>query len=160
MNDRTLTNRPLTSLFFPQSGHVVKVANMMKVLTASAVQDPTKVEARVKAEAAARVRKHEQTNAERALTDEQKRERLEQKKVKEEGKGVYGCAFKYVGLHIWDQIRLVSAHACNCITESSTSSTEHTNSRSERRRNSSLSMECSFSTQTLPSSTSRVRPLR
>ncbi|KAG7530913.1 hypothetical protein FFLO_04736 [Filobasidium floriforme] len=78
----------------PMDPPKVKVANMMKVLTASAVQDPTKVEARVKAEAAARVRKHEQTNAERALTDEQKRERLEQKKIKEEGKGVYGCAFK------------------------------------------------------------------
>lgn len=79
-----LTNRPPT----------VKVANMMKVLTASAVQDPTKVEARVKAEAQARLRKHEQTNAERALTDEQRREKVEAKKVKEEGKGVYGCAFK------------------------------------------------------------------
>jgi len=72
----------------------VKVANMMKVLTASAVQDPTKVEARVKAEAAARIRKHEQTNAERALTEEEKREKLEQKKAKEENKGIFGCAFK------------------------------------------------------------------
>jgi len=72
----------------------VKVANMMKVLTASAVQDPTKVEARVKAEAAARIRKHEQTNDERALTEDEKREKLEQKKAKEEGKGIFGCAFK------------------------------------------------------------------
>lgn len=78
----------------PMDPPKVKVANMMKVLTASAVQDPTKVEARVKAEAAARERKHEQMNAERALTDEQRREKVEAKKVKQEDQGVFGCAFK------------------------------------------------------------------
>jgi U4/U6 small nuclear ribonucleoprotein PRP3 len=67
---------------------------MMKVLTSSAVQDPTKVEARVKGEAAARIRKHERTNAERALTDEERRAKLERKKEKEEYRGIYGCAFK------------------------------------------------------------------
>ncbi|KAF8141823.1 pre-mRNA processing factor 3-domain-containing protein [Boletus edulis] len=45
----------------------VRLANLMKVLTSDAVQDPTRVEAR--------------------LTDEQRRERIENKKLEEEKKG-------------------------------------------------------------------------
>jgi U4/U6 small nuclear ribonucleoprotein PRP3 len=69
---------------------------MMKVLTSSAISDPTKVEAKVRAEAAGRQRKHEEENEARKLTDEQRREKLEQKKVKEEHKGLVGAAFKCV----------------------------------------------------------------
>jgi U4/U6 small nuclear ribonucleoprotein PRP3 len=66
----------------------------MKVLTSAAVQDPTKVEARVRREVALRREKHERDNAERQLTPEQKREQKERKKEKEEQKGVYGACFK------------------------------------------------------------------
>ncbi|KAI5985730.1 pre-mRNA processing factor 3-domain-containing protein [Pisolithus albus] len=65
----------------------VRLANLMKVLTSDAVQDPTRVEARVR-------REHEKMNAERKLTDEQRREKIENKKVEEEKKGIYGALFK------------------------------------------------------------------
>ena len=35
-------------------------------------------------------------NAERKLTDEQRREKLEAKKADEEKKGIYGAVYKYV----------------------------------------------------------------
>lgn len=72
----------------------VRLANMMSVMTNAAIADPTKIELRVKAEAAARLRKHEEANAARQLTDEQRREKLERKKVKEETRGIVGAAFK------------------------------------------------------------------
>lgn len=68
----------------------------MKVLTSDAVQDPTRVEARVRREVAMRRHGHEKMNAERKLTDEQKREKVENKKVEEEKSGIYGAVFKYV----------------------------------------------------------------
>lgn len=68
----------------------------MKVLTSDAVQDPTKVEARVRREVAMRKHQHEKMNSERKLTDEQRREKVENKKMEEEKKGVHGAVFKYV----------------------------------------------------------------
>lgn len=38
---------------------------------------------------------HEKMNAERKLTDEQRREKIETKMVEEEKKGIYGAVFKY-----------------------------------------------------------------
>ena len=53
----------------------------MKVLGQEAIQDPTKVEAQVRKEMAARERKHLQMNAERKLTEEEasakKRQKIE-----------------------------------------------------------------------------------
>jgi len=66
----------------------------MKVLTSDAVQDPTRVEARVRREVAQRKHGHEKMNAERKLTDEQRREKLEAKKTDEEKKGIYGAVHK------------------------------------------------------------------
>ena len=51
----------------------------MKVLTSDAMQDPTRIEARVKREVVARKHTHEKMNAERKLTDEQRREKVEGK---------------------------------------------------------------------------------
>ncbi|KAH9940682.1 pre-mRNA processing factor 3-domain-containing protein [Amylocystis lapponica] len=51
-----------------------------KVLTSDAVQDPTRVEARVRREVAIRKHGHEKMNAERKLTDEQRREKIEGKR--------------------------------------------------------------------------------
>lgn len=73
---------------------LVRLANIMRVLTSSAIQDPTKVEAKVRSEVAQRLRQHEQLNASRALTSEQKKEKVEAKKQKEEAKGLVGAAFK------------------------------------------------------------------
>ncbi|KAG8989264.1 hypothetical protein FRB93_003704 [Tulasnella sp. JGI-2019a] len=72
----------------------VRLANLMRVLTSDAVQDPTKVEAKVRREVAMRKKGHEVMNAERKLTDEQRREKLEVKKVEEEKKGIQAAVFK------------------------------------------------------------------
>eukprot|EP00794_Sanderia_malayensis_P018835 gene18835-20731_t len=46
----------------------VKISNLMRVLASEAVQDPTKVEAHVRAQMAQRQKAHEQSNAERKLS--------------------------------------------------------------------------------------------
>jgi len=66
----------------------------MKVLTSDAIQDPTRVEAKVRREVAMRKHNHEKMNAERKLTDEQRREKDENKKLEQEKKGIYGAVFK------------------------------------------------------------------
>lgn len=68
----------------------------MKVLTSDAVQDPTRVEARVRREVAMRKHTHEKMNAERKLNDDQRREKIENQKLEEEKKGICGAVFKYV----------------------------------------------------------------
>ena len=73
----------------------VRLANLMKVLTSDAVQDPTRVEARVRREVAMRRHNHEKMNTERKLTDEQRREKVEAKKIEEERKGLVAAIFKY-----------------------------------------------------------------
>ncbi|KAL1938845.1 hypothetical protein VTO73DRAFT_11225 [Trametes versicolor] len=78
----------------PPDAPKVRLANLMKVLTSDAVQDPTRVEARVRREVAMRKHQHEKMNTERKLTDEQRREKIETKKVEEEKKGIYGAVFK------------------------------------------------------------------
>ncbi|KAI5118897.1 hypothetical protein M0805_002813 [Coniferiporia weirii] len=72
----------------------VRLANLMKVLTSDAVQDPTRVEARVRREVAMRKHNHEKMNIERKLTDDQRREKTENKKLDEERKGLVGAVFK------------------------------------------------------------------
>lgn len=79
---------------------LVRLANLMKVLTSDAVQDPTRVEAKVRREVAMRKHGHDKMNAERKLTEDQKREKVETKKVEEEKKGIYGAVFKYVFFYI------------------------------------------------------------
>ncbi|KAJ7136089.1 pre-mRNA processing factor 3-domain-containing protein [Mycena epipterygia] len=76
----------------------VRLSNMMKVLTSDAVQDPTRVEARIRREVAMRKHGHEKMNAERKLTDEQRREKIETKKVEEDKRGIHGAVFKIKNL--------------------------------------------------------------
>lgn len=78
----------------PPDAPKVRLANLMKVLTSDAVQDPTRVEARVRREVAMRRHNHDKMNTERKLTDEQRREKVENKKVEEEKKGLVGAIFK------------------------------------------------------------------
>ena len=61
----------------------VKISNLMRVLASEAVQDPTKVEAHVRAQMAARQKKHEAANEERKLSKEERREK-KIKKLKED----------------------------------------------------------------------------
>jgi hypothetical protein len=86
----------------------VRLANLMKVLTSDAVQDPTRVEARVRREVAMRKHTHEKMNVERKLTDEQRREKIENKKLDEEKKGICGAVFKYVYRSISSRSQLMS----------------------------------------------------
>ena len=73
---------------------LVRLSNLMKVLTSDAIQDPTRVEARVRRDVAMRRHTHEKMNSERKLTDEQRREKKENKKLEEEKKGIYGAVYK------------------------------------------------------------------
>ena len=73
---------------------IVRLANLMKVLTSDAVQDPTRVEARVRREVAMRKHTHEKMNAERKLTDDQRKEKIENKKLEAEKRGIYGAIFR------------------------------------------------------------------
>ncbi|CAD6891986.1 unnamed protein product [Tilletia laevis] len=72
----------------------VKLSNLMRVLASESVADPTKVEAKVRRDVAARRETHERTNADRKLTDEQRREKIQSKREKEESKGLYTAVFK------------------------------------------------------------------
>ncbi|OCF39849.1 U4/U6 small nuclear ribonucleoprotein PRP3 [Kwoniella heveanensis CBS 569] len=72
----------------------VRLANLMKVLTSDAVQDPTKVEAKVRKEVAMRAYKHEKDNQDRKLTPEQRREKEYNQLVAREKRGIYGAVFK------------------------------------------------------------------
>ncbi|TDL18683.1 PRP3-domain-containing protein [Rickenella mellea] len=78
----------------PPDAPKVRLANLMKVLTSDAVQDPTRVEARVRREVAMRKHNHEKMNSERKLTGEQRREKMERKMEGEERKGLVGAVFK------------------------------------------------------------------
>jgi U4/U6 small nuclear ribonucleoprotein PRP3 len=56
-------------------------------------------------------------NAERKLTDDQRREKVENKKMEEEKKGIIGAVFKCVYLpspHPFPPIFLSSLHSLNC----------------------------------------------
>lgn len=61
----------------------VRISNLMRVLGSEAVQDPTKVEAHVRAQMAERQRKHEAANAARKLTPEERKAK-NLKKIKED----------------------------------------------------------------------------
>ncbi|UOH80211.1 hypothetical protein LQV05_002860 [Cryptococcus neoformans] len=72
----------------------VRLANLMKVLTSDAVQDPTKVEAKVRKEVAMRAYKHEKDNQERKLTAEERKEKEYNQMVARERNGIRGAVFK------------------------------------------------------------------
>jgi len=67
----------------------VRISNLMRVLGTEAVQDPTKIEAHVREQMAKRLQNHQEANASRRLTAEQRREKKE-KKLKEDTDGTTG----------------------------------------------------------------------
>jgi U4/U6 small nuclear ribonucleoprotein PRP3 len=68
----------------------------MRVLTSDAVQDPTRVEARVRREVALRKHTHEKMNASRKLSPDSRRVKIEEKKTAEDSKGLVGATFRCV----------------------------------------------------------------
>lgn len=72
----------------------VKKNNMMRVLGDEAVRDPTAVEARVNREIADRAQKHEDLNSSRALTKEQKAEKLLRQQQADEELGIHVRVYK------------------------------------------------------------------
>ncbi|TXT04244.1 hypothetical protein VHUM_04242 [Vanrija humicola] len=72
----------------------VRLANLMKVLTSDAVQDPTKVEAKVRREVAMRQFRHEKDNESRKLTKEERHEKEYEKLAqKERNDGLYASVY-------------------------------------------------------------------
>ncbi|XP_072020292.1 LOW QUALITY PROTEIN: U4/U6 small nuclear ribonucleoprotein Prp3-like [Amphiura filiformis] len=72
----------------------VRMANLMRVLGSEAVQDPTKVEAHVRAQMAKRQRTHEEANAARKLTKEQRREKKINKIKEDTSTGVQVAVYR------------------------------------------------------------------
>ena len=72
----------------------VRIANLMRVLGMEAVQDPTKVEAIVRAQMAMRQEKHERENASRMLTPAQRQQKRIQKIKKDTRNEVLACVFR------------------------------------------------------------------
>lgn len=72
----------------------VKKSNLMRVLGQEAVKDPTAVEARVNREIAQRAADHEAVNEGRALTKDQRHEKLSQQKEGDAAKGIFVAVFR------------------------------------------------------------------
>ncbi|EDQ90710.1 uncharacterized protein MONBRDRAFT_20505 [Monosiga brevicollis MX1] len=71
----------------------VKISNLMRVLGTEAVQDPTKVEAVVRAQMQMRQRQHEEHNAKTKLSDEQRRAKKAKKLQDSTADGVAASLF-------------------------------------------------------------------
>lgn len=85
----------MSRVYTVKSAHnPVRLANLMKVLTSDAVQDPTKVEAKVRKEVTARANKHEDDNEARKLTVEQRQEKEYQKMLAKERQAVFAAVYK------------------------------------------------------------------
>eukprot|EP00871_Galdieria_phlegrea_P001912 jgi/Galph1/2721/GphlegSOOS_G1377.1 len=77
----------------------VKLSNMMRVFGNEAVQDPTRVEAEVRSQMEQRRQEHEATNAARALTSEQKKEKRVKKIENDRDKyGLWVAVFRVISL--------------------------------------------------------------
>ena len=72
----------------------VRIANLMRVLCSEAVQDPTKVEATVRAQAAERQKKHEKANSDRQLSKEERSAKKVAKLSEDTSQGVHIAVFK------------------------------------------------------------------
>ena len=72
----------------------VRISNLMRVLGTEAVQDPTKIEAHVREQMAKRLQTHQEANAARKLTAEQKREKKEKKLQEDTSLGVHVAIYR------------------------------------------------------------------
>ena len=76
----------------------VKLSNLMRVLGTDAVQDPTKVEKHVRQQMAKRQKAHEQANAARKLTTEQKKDKRIRKLKEDTSEVVHISMYRVVSL--------------------------------------------------------------
>ncbi|KAI9246219.1 pre-mRNA processing factor 3-domain-containing protein [Phascolomyces articulosus] len=72
----------------------VKISNLMQVLGQEAIQDPTKIEARVRKEMEQRQRQHELTNEQRKLTPEERRQKIMNKLAEDKKQSNEVAVFK------------------------------------------------------------------
>jgi len=72
----------------------LRISNLMRVLGTEAVQDPTKIEAHVRAQMAKRQKAHEDANASRKLTDEQRREKKIRRLQEDTSLGVHVTVYR------------------------------------------------------------------
>ncbi|KAM3872930.1 U4/U6 small nuclear ribonucleoprotein Prp3 [Diretmus argenteus] len=77
----------------------VRISNLMRVLGTEAVQDPTKVEAHVRAQMAKRQKAHEEANAARKLTSEQRKEKKVKKLKEDLTHGIHIAVYRIRNLH-------------------------------------------------------------
>ncbi|XDV39801.1 hypothetical protein PO909_008988 [Leuciscus waleckii] len=77
----------------------VRISNLMRVLGTEAVQDPTKVEAHVRAQMAKRQKAHEEANAARKLTTEQRKEKKVKKLKEDLSHGVHIAVYRIRNLY-------------------------------------------------------------
>ncbi|CAF3717455.1 unnamed protein product [Rotaria sp. Silwood1] len=72
----------------------VKISNMMRILTTDVVQDPTKIAQYVQNQVAQRIRTHEETNAARKLSAEQRREKKAKRTTEDTTTGVHASVYR------------------------------------------------------------------
>ncbi|PVV02402.1 hypothetical protein BB560_003147 [Smittium megazygosporum] len=72
----------------------LRISNLMNVMGAQAIQDPTKMEALARAQMQQRKAAHLKANAERKLSKEERKEKVVQKEKQDISKGVYTCVYK------------------------------------------------------------------
>ncbi|NXC42653.1 PRPF3 protein, partial [Penelope pileata] len=87
-------NPPETSLYSSLIFLAVRISNLMRVLGTEAVQDPTKVEAHVRAQMAKRQKAHEEANAARKLTAEQRKAKKIKKLKEDVSQGVHIAVYR------------------------------------------------------------------
>ncbi|ORX46739.1 Pre-mRNA-splicing factor 3 [Hesseltinella vesiculosa] len=73
----------------------VKISNLMRVLGDEAILDPTKVEAKVRKEMEMRQRMHDEANAARKLTPDERRNKTVAKQKEDQDAGIEAAVFKY-----------------------------------------------------------------
>lgn len=77
----------------------LRISNLMRVLGTEAVQDPTKIEAHVREQMAKRQKAHEEANAARKLTADQKRDKKIRKIKEDVSLGVNVAVYRIRDLH-------------------------------------------------------------
>ncbi|NWR23971.1 PRPF3 protein, partial [Emberiza fucata] len=87
----SLQQEPSQHLFLSLA---VRISNLMRVLGTEAVQDPTKVEAHVRAQMAKRQKAHEEANAARKLTAEQRKAKKVKKLKEDVSQGVHIAVYR------------------------------------------------------------------
>jgi U4/U6 small nuclear ribonucleoprotein PRP3 len=78
----------------PPDAPKVKISNLMKVLGDEAIQDPTKIEAKVRKEMEERQRQHDMANEQRKLTPAERRAKLMNRMASDQSTGNEVAVFK------------------------------------------------------------------